>query len=746
MRSKQKQTDKVPRLNTLTFGGIADTIPFPFPVYEEFRFIHMLRLDHRPRRLPSASLHQKLLIAGLLFAFANQAHAYIGPGAGFAVMGSFLAVFSAILAGMLAVFTWPIRYLIRIVLYRRAFLRSRIKRCVILGLDGMDPKLAEKMMAEGKLPTFSRLTDQGCFKRLATTTPSISPVAWSSFQTGTNPGKHNIYDFLTRDKHSYAPILSSVDIRGTKKFLKLGKIRIPIGKPEIRLLRKSTPFWVTLGKQGIFSNIIRVPITFPPEKFYGVSLSGMCVPDLRGSQGTFSSFSTHPTQTDEVTGGQYHSAQRNGNVVSAELIGPDNPFHENGKPMSCPFEVHILDGKSARLKIGKEQVLLVIDEYTDWIKVEFKTGFIKISGICKFLLQSLDPEFKLYATPINIDPVKPGMPISHPPVFSTYLAKQQGPYATLGLAEDSWALNEKALPDEAFIEQCLQLDDERELMFFDSLEKVSRGLCVCVFDGTDRLQHAFWRDIDEKHPARDASSENRNAIEDLYVRMDGLLARTMEKCKDPGTLLMVISDHGFTSFRYGVDLNRWLEENGYLVLKDNDREAKYLRAIDWSKTKAYAIGLTGMYLNMKNRESQGIVEPGREAQALCDEIMEKLCRITDDNQPNQPVIKDVYQASKIYEGPYKGNAPDLLVGFCPGYRVSWETAVGTVTEQIFHPNTKAWSGDHCVDPSFVPGVLFSNRKIETESPRLMDIGPTVLDLFGVDVPGYMDGKPLTVKD
>ena len=231
------------------------------------------------------------------------------------------------------------------------------------------------------------------------------------------------------------------------------------------------------------------------------------------------------------------------------------------------------------------------------------------------------------------------MPISHPPVFSTYLAKQQGPYATLGLAEDSWALNEKALPDEAFIEQCLQLDNERELMFFDSLEKVSRGLCVCVFDGTDRLQHAFWRDIDEKHPARDASSENRNAIEDLYVRMDGLLARTMEKCKDPGTLLMVISDHGFTSFRYGVDLNRWLEENGYLVLKDNDREAKYLSAIDWSKTKAYAIGLTGMYLNMKNRESQGIVEPGREAQALCDEIVEKLCRIADGNQPNQPVIK-----------------------------------------------------------------------------------------------------------
>lgn len=692
------------------------------------------------------SLGRKLLILGFILILTNQAHAYIGPGAGFAVMGSFLAVFSAVLAGMLAIFTWPIRYVIRVIRYRRAFARSRIKRCVILGLDGMDPGLADKMMIEGKLPNLSKLSEQGCFKRLETTTPSISPVAWSSFQTGTNPGKHNIYDFLTRDKHSYAPILSSVDIRGPKKRLKLGKINIPVGKPDIRLLRKSTPFWVTLGKQGIFSNIIRVPITFPPEKFYGVSLSGMCVPDLRGSQGMFSVFTTKAPEDSEVTGGQYQLARKNKDIISAELTGPDNPFNPDGGPITCPFEVRILDTKSAQLKIGKEKIKLTLNRYTDWVKVEFKTGPVKISGICKFLLQGIEPEFNLYVTPINIDPEKPVMPISYPTVFSTYLAKQQGPFATLGLAEDSWALNEKALPDDGFIEQCLQLDDEREIMFFDALDKVSRGLCVCVFDGTDRLQHTFWRDIDQAHPARDESSENRNVIEDLYRRMDNLVGRTMKKCGDPGTLLMVISDHGFNSFRYGVDLNRWLEENGYLVLKDNDREAKYLRAVDWSKTRAYAIGLSGMYLNIKDRESQGIVESNGEAQKLCDEIVEKLRRLSDNNQPNQTVIKDVYQAKKIYQGPYTGNAPDLLVGFCPGYRVSWETAVGTVTREVFHANTKAWSGDHCIDPSFVPGVLFSNRKIDNEKPRLMDIGPTILDLFGVDIPGYMDGKPLTVKD
>ena len=282
-------------------------------------------------------------------------------------------------------------------------------------------------------------------------------------------------------------------------------------------------------------------------------------------------------------------------------------------------------------------------------------------------------------------------------------------------------------------------------MFFDSLEKVSRGLCVCVFDGIDRLQHTFWRDVDPDHPAHDPSANGRNVIEELYQRMDRLVAKTIEKCRRKDTLLMVISDHGFSTFRYGVDLNRWLEENGYLVLKNSNRCGKHLTAIDWSRTRAFAIGLSGIYLNLKNRESQGIVNPNGEADALRREIAEKLSALTDPQRNSSLVVRNVYNSLEFYTGPYKQNAPDLLVGYCPGYRASWETAVGQVTDQVFHENTKAWSGDHCLDPSFVPGVLFCNRKIEAQAPRLMDIGPTVLDLFGVDIPSYMDGKPLTVK-
>jgi len=689
-----------------------------------------------------------LLLSAVFFILLMpaQAHAYIGPGAGFAAAGSLLAIFSALLAGTLALFTWPIRYIIRAIRGRHAFAKSRIKKFVILGLDGMDPTLTEKFLKEDKLPNLAKLQKKGCFKKLATTIPSISPVAWSSFQTGSNPGKHNIFDFLTRDKRTYQPRLSSVDIRGPRRKINLGKFQLPLGKADIRLLRKGKPFWKTLGEYGIFSNVIRVPITFPPEKFRGVLLSGMCVPDLRGTQGMFSFYTTSSNGNREHTGGENYQVKKQANTIKAHLIGPENPLRKDNSSLKCSFAVTIKDDTSANIKINGQTYKLKKDVYTDWIKIDFKAApGIKVHGICKFLLLSSLPEFELYVTPINIDPEKPAMPISHPSVYSTYLAKRQGPFATLGLAEDSWALNEKVLVDEGFIQQCINMDNEREKMFFDSLNKVKHGLCVCVFDGTDRIQHTFWRDLDENHPAHQEHHKPRRVIEQLYQRMDTIVGKTLNKCKAKDTVLMVISDHGFNTFRYGVDLNRWLEENGYLKLKDSAKDEKYLASVDFSQTRAFAVGLAGIFLNLKGREAKGIVDPGNEASLLRDEIAGKLTALNDPIR-DQKVIKQVYNALKIYKGPYKNQAPDLIIGYNAGYRASWETAVGQVTEQIFHNNTKAWSGDHCIDHSLVPGVLFCNRRVSTEEPRLMDIGPTVLDMFGINVPAYMDGKPLAVAD
>ncbi|MCK5174024.1 MAG: alkaline phosphatase family protein [Planctomycetes bacterium] len=698
---------------------------------------------------PSRRILSLFVIAGvLLILFPGQAQAYIGPGAGFAVAGSFLVMFTTILSAMLALFTWPIRYAFRALKGRRAFARSRTKRFVVLGLDGMDPKLTQQFLDEGRLPNLAKLRDTGCFKPLRTTIPSISPVAWSSFQTGVNPGKHNIFDFLTRDKHSYMPKLSSVDIKGPRRTLNLGKYRIPLGKPDIRLLRKGKPFWKTLGEHGIFSNVIRVPITFPPEKFYGVQLSAMCVPDIRGTQGTFSFYTTAAKADIEHTGGENFYITKNGNTLKSELVGCENPLTKELTVLKCPFAITIRDENSADLKVNGATWRLQKGEYTEWLKVPFKAApGVKIHGICRFLLLDTEPELKLYVTPINIDPEKPAMPISHPSIYSTYFAKQQGPFATLGLAEDSWALNEKILDDKSFLEQCLENDREREEMFFDALNKTRHGLCVCVFDGMDRIQHTFWRYIDKGHPADNAQVDSgyRDTIEKLYERMDVLVGKTMAKCSDADTVFMVISDHGFNTFRYGVDLNRWLEENGYLKVIEDRRDEKYLTAIDWSQTRAFATGLSGIFLNIKGRESKGIVKPGKEADDLREEIAAKLTELVDPER-DQNAIKQVYNALKIYRGPYKGEAPDLLVGYNRGYRASWETAIGQVTKGIFHDNTRAWSGDHCIDHTLVPGVLFCNRPVETERPRLMDIGPTVLEMFGVDVPGNMDGKPLTVAD
>jgi predicted AlkP superfamily phosphohydrolase/phosphomutase len=689
-----------------------------------------------------------VLTALVLLLAPSPAHAYIGPGAGFALAGSFLAVFAAVCSAVLMLLTWPMRLAARALFGRRAPARSRVKRVVILGLDGLDYGLTERMLSEGKLPQLAALRDQGCFKPLGSTLPPISPVAWSSFQTGVNPGKHNIFDFLTPDPRTYEPRPSSVEIRPPRRSIRLGKYRVPLGKPDVRLLRKSKPFWNVLSEHGIFNCIIRVPITFPPEKLRGVQLSAMCVPDLRGTQGMFSHYTTKPKKgtIPEKTGGEVHVVTRSGNTVRAELVGPLHPLRADLGCLKVPFRVTIKSRDRAVLRIGTTKHVLRKDEYTDWVPVRFRiVPGMKVHGLCKFLLLSTEPDFELYATPVNIDPEKPAMPVGYPSAYSVYLAKRQGPFATLGLAEDTWALNENVLGDEHFLRQCLDFDREREVMFFDGLDKVKRGVCVCVFDGTDRMQHMFWRYLDEQHPARpkEVPAQHRHVIEDLYRRMDDLVGRTMARCRNNDTLLMVISDHGFNTFRRGIDLNRWLEENGYLTVDDTRRHEEHLRGVDWSRTRAFAIGLTGIFLNIKDKYSQGIVAAGGEADLLRAEIAERLAALVDPENRTQ-AIKRVYQAPKVYRGPYKDQAPDLIVGYGRSYRVSWDAAIGRTTTQVFHANTKAWSGDHCVDPSVVPGVLFCNRPIEAENPRLLDIGPTVLGLFGVAVPDYMDGEALIV--
>jgi predicted AlkP superfamily phosphohydrolase/phosphomutase len=675
-------------------------------------------------------------------------HAYAGPGAGFAVLSSFWTLFVAFLYSIYAFFVWPFRQLFRVLRRRKAYGKAQIKRAVILGFDGMDPELTERFIAEGRLPNLAKLREQGTFRKLRTTYPAISPVAWSTFMTGVNPGKHNIYDFLNRDLNNYLPYLSSAEIKGPKRTLKIGKYTIPLGGPRIKGMRRGIPFWHWLGEAGIFCSVIRVPVTFPPEKFSGVLLSGMCVPDLKGSQGTFCLCTTRASGDKFREGGVRIPIERVGKVCRSYVPGPEDPLTPgSGKELRVNFEIHCDDNKTqARFNVDSQNFTLKVSEYSDWIPVKFKAGAgFGAHGICRFYLKELSPEVEVYVTPVNIDPGKPDLPISHPVTYSIYLAKLFGPYATLGLAEDTWALNEHVLDDDAFLAQCYGNHNDRERMLFDALEKTQQGLCACVFDTTDRVQHMFWRYLDEDHPAaRDVPhSEHPPVIQDLYVRMDALIGRVMEQI-DEKTLLMVVSDHGFRSFSRCVNLNAWLHQNGYLALKSGKTESgDWFEDVDWSRTRAYTMGLNGLYLNLKGREREGVIEPGADADALKKELRRKLDGLVDPAS-GRIGITGVFDCDAVYAGPYVDNAPDLLVGYGDGFRASWDSVMGKVTKTIFEDNLKAWSGDHCIDPRLVPGVLFCNRKISEEKPAIVDVAPTVLKLFGLALPGHLDGKPWSV--
>ena len=629
--------------------------------------------------------------------------AYIGPGAGFALGGSLLTLLLAILANIVSVAAWPFRALWGALRHGRALRRAKIRKLIFIGFDGLDPRLTERWMAEGKLPHLARLRETGGYGRLRTTYPALSPVAWSTFATGVNPAKHNIFDFLNRSIKSYVPELSMAKVTASGSRWR---------RPTVESRRRSQSFWTILGRHQIQSTILRVPVTFPAEKFNGRMLSAMSTPDLKGTQGSFSLFSAGGGGAME--GGVRCPLEQRADGLHGWLEGPAG--------LKTPLRV-----RGSSLHIQGEAFPLLPHEFTPWIRVRFGTAW----GIVRFLATRMEPEFTLYASPVQIDPESPALPISHPAAYSVYLAKLFGSFATLGLAEDTWALNEGALGERDFLNQAYSVFEERKAMFADALAKTRRGVAGCVFDTSDRVQHMFFRQMAE------GREEFGGAIEEMYRRMDAVVGETLRHV-DGRTMLLVLSDHGFRAFNRGVNLNAWLREHGYLSVAGSGGE-KYFEGVDWKSTRAYALGLGGLYLNLRGREPEGMVEPGIEARALKAELMRKLTGLKDNDSI---AIANMYDADAIYAGPYLDRAPDLIAGFSDGYRTAWGAAIGRVNGAVFETNDKAWSGDHCVDPPLVPGVLFANRKIEAKDPGLEDLAPTILKMFGVEPPAWMEGKPI----
>jgi predicted AlkP superfamily phosphohydrolase/phosphomutase len=673
-------------------------------------------------------------LAILAFAYFHRHSAewaYVGPGAGFAFLGSFLTLVAGFFLSFFSLLLWPFRTAWRAVRRRKGYRHARVKKIVFLGLDGLDPRLTERLMAEGKLPNLARLAAEGSYTRLRTTFPALSPVAWSTFATGVSPAKHNIFDFLDRSLKTYVPQLSSARVGRPARVLRVGRLRIPLSRTPVELRRKSQPFWKILGRQGIDCTILRVPITFPPEKFDGRMLSAMCTPDLKGTQGSFSQFTTRVERASYENGSRY-PLRRVAEGFAGEIEGPHDTFLEGAPTLRIPFRVVRRNG-AFELQVQGRRSVLRPGEYTSWQRLRFRSAIgAAAAGMARFLVTETEPEFSLYMTPLNLDPERPALPISHPPYYAAYLANLLGSYATVGMAEDTWALNEGAIDEDAFLRQAWDIFAEREGMFLDALENTRRGVVACVFDTSDRVQHMFYRRVGTADPHADT-------IADMYIRMDALVGKAMAAA-DGGTALFVLSDHGFCAFRRGVNINAWLRDHGYLHLQNGGRESgSFFDGVDWSRTRAYALGLGGFYLNMRGREALGIVE-GRDAELLKREIIDKLAELRDDD--GGAPIRKVYATASLYRGPYLDAAPDFIVGYNEGYRCSWEGAVGKVAARVIEDNRKAWSGDHCVDPVLVPGVLFSNRKIDAADPGIEDLAPTALSLFGVERPAWMEGKPL----
>ena len=609
-----------------------------------------------------------------------------------------------------------------------------MKKVIVIGLDGFEPTLVEPLLAAGALPNLARLRAQGGYGRLATTTPAQTPVAWSTFATGTNPGGHGIFDFVRRDPKTYLPDYALNRYEQKNAYL----------PPKAVNLRRGAPLWELLSAAGITSSVLRCPCTFPPDSVRGHMLSGMGVPDLRGGLGT----STHYTSAEGV------AAHENEHVVTVKadaagamathLIGPRNPANRTDFHFAITIHPEPGGRKVTVRSDGQPKALEVREgEWSDWLRVKFKTGLLQsVSGMVRFHLVRLAPVLELYASPLNFDPDVPLFPISSPPGFARELARQVGTFYTTGMVEDHGGLNNGRFGEDAYRQQCDQVLRERATMMRYELERLREGFFFCLFDTPDRVQHMFWRFREGQREAGLAPDLAR-VIEDHYVDCDRVVGEALRYADDQ-TLVAVLSDHGVSSFRRGVHVNTWLHDQGLLTLRDGakpgDDAADFLRAVDWERTRAYALGLSGIYLNLKGREARGIVEPG-EADALASAIAGSLAGLGDPAH-GASAIRSVLTRAQIYRGPFAAESPDLVVNFADGYRVSWGTALGAVPAGHFEDNVKKWSGDHLMDPSLVPGVLFMNRPFRSAGAGLTDLAPTILTALGVPPGAAMEGGSL----
>lgn len=605
----------------------------------------------------------------------------------------------------------------------------------MLGFDGMDYSLASELMAQGLMPNFSRAAQSGSFAPLATSIPPQSPVAWSNFITGMDPGGHGIFDFVHRDPALKTPYLSTSRVVPPSRTLALGRFRFPLWPGSVELLRGGQPFWDTLEAQGVRTTIIRMPANFPPSGTAHRELSGMGTPDLLGSYGTYSFYTSEPFafRGRTLPGGLLHRVDVQDGVMKAFIEGPENPFLRAPRKLTSPFTVYV-DPLQAAAKIvaGGEERVLNAGDWSDWVPIEFPMIPTQtLRGMCRFYLKQTSPYLELYVSPVNLDPLALALPISTPASFAADLALATGRYYTQGMPEDTKALDAGVFTRDEFLAQAAIAGGEVRRQFRHALEAFDDGLLFYYVGHLDQISHMMWRPMDPGHPAYDPVTDPkyRDVVRNTYIELDGMVGEALERAGDD-TTLVVMSDHGFASWRRAFHLNSWLRDNGYLALANPNRpdDPGYFGNVNWSATLAYGLGLNGLYLNLQRREDQGVVAPVDRVRLL-DEIAGKLLA-TIDPQTGAPAITKVYRPDEAFAAAgYPYITPDLIIGYAKGTRCSDESALGGIPAEVIVDNTRMWSGDHCMDHEAVPGLLLTNRPLRTPATSLRELAGAIVREF-----------------
>ena len=559
------------------------------------------------------------------------------------------------------------------------------------------------------LPNLHRLRQQGAFRRLATTIPPQSPVAWSSVITGMDPGGHGIFDFVHRNPTTRMPVSSMAETTEPSRSLAIGPYLIPLSGGGVRSLRAGRTFWQMLEEHGVRSSVIRMPANFPPAECEADSLSGMGTPDMTGSFGTFSFYTDDPAETREkVPGGQIVRVALHNAQADLAVPGPPNPMRRDRQATSVHLSVSVDPvEQTARFDIQGRQFILIEGEWSDWVRAEYSLipHVNSVHGIFRVYLQRAHPYLRVYVSPVNIDPEDPALPISTPRHYSRDLAEAVGPFYTQGIAEETSAFRAGILSKTEFLTQSRKVLADSLRLFRVELDRFQDGLFFYYFSSVDQNSHMLWGRYD-------------GDLLEIYREVDQAIGLAVAKAGSE-TPLLVISDHGFAPFNRAVHLNSFLMREGFLSLDDPAKtgDEELFAHVDWSKTLAYAIGLNGVYVNLEGREAGGVV-PEVDKRMVLDRLARRLAEFRDP-VTGEKVVERVYFPEEAFRGRNLKYSPDLLIGFRRGYRASWQTALGSVPRDVLEDNTQAWIGDHCMASDQVPGVLFSNRPVRADSPQLL---------------------------